>query len=63
MQAKSLNKVFGSDFIPLIPYMRCSTIAKHNNIKYPAMVQLKADGAFVNVIVENGKVVFFNKKW
>lgn len=61
MAAKSLNATFGKDFIPLTPYMRCSTISKIDNIVYPAIIQKKADGAYLNVIVENNDVTFITR--
>jgi ATP-dependent DNA ligase len=39
------------------PYMRCSTIAKISNIKYPAIVQEKMNGEYIAIIIKNKKVV------
>jgi len=44
---KSINKAKPNTVFSA-PYMRCSTSKKINNIKYPALVQEKADGCFVN---------------
>ena len=46
VSAKTLNKV-GGNLVPVVPYQRCSTISKIDNISYPAIVQEKADGMFV----------------
>ena len=58
--AKSINKVW-KDLIPSMPYMRCSLIDKINRIEYPALVQQKADGLFVNVVVKGGDIKFFTR--
>lgn len=53
---KTLLDVFGKDFFFIPPYMRCFTQEKgFERITYPALIQLKADGAFVNVIIEPSK--------
>jgi len=54
---KTVNKVW-KGLIGEIPYMRCEKLTDKTKkgIKYPALVQLKADGTFVNVIKHN-KVV------
>ena len=44
---KSINKS-RPDTVFSAPYMRCSSTKKISNIKYPAFVQTKADGAFIN---------------
>ena len=48
---KTINKVW-KNLIPTIPYMRCDklTTKTAKNITYPALVQLKADGTFMNTI-------------
>ena len=58
---KSINKAC-PDLLFLIPYCRCSTAKmKMGNINYPtgAFAQEKADGMFVNIIIDKkGGVVF-----
>ena len=51
LSLKTINKVW-KDLIPEIPYMRCEKLSEKTkkNIKYPAIVQLKADGTFLNII-------------
>ena len=51
MSAKTVNKVWNK-LIPEIPYMRCEKLndKTKKNINYPAVVQLKADGTFINII-------------
>lgn len=57
-----LNKVFGSSFIPKLPYCRCSTISKIDKVSYPAIVQTKEDGAFINIVVDEvGEVQFYTR--
>lgn len=58
--------------INIVPYMRCHTNKKIDNIQYPAIVQEKADGMFANlminkkgqikIITRNGKNVFGLRK-
>lgn len=60
INVKSINKVF-PNFIPSIPYQRCSLMDKVNRIKFPAFVQKKADGAFVNIIWNEGNVSFITR--
>ncbi len=64
--AKTINKAIPY-CIPVVPYMRCSNEKKLKHIDYPAIVQEKADGVFVNVIIDNNngngiKVVTRNGK-
>jgi ATP-dependent DNA ligase len=60
--AKTANKVFGKNFIPTIPYMRCSSDDKHlAKIKYPAICQEKMDGAFCNIVVHDKEVDFITR--
>lgn len=55
VSAKLINKaVPGTVFV--MPYMRCSTTDKISRIKYPAIVDIKADGMFLNIISKNGIV-------
>ncbi len=60
ISAKSINKVF-PNLIPTIPYMRCSLTDKLKKINYPAIVQRKADGIFVNVVYQNGNIKFYTR--
>ena len=52
---KSLNKVW-KKLIPVTGYMRCkSSVADHlEKINYPAAIQKKADGLFINNILRGG---------
>ena len=43
------------------PYQRCSKLDKLDRITYPAILQKKADGAFVNVIVTEKNCRFFTR--
>jgi len=56
VNAKLVNKArLGT--VNTVPYMRCSTEAKIKNILYPAVIQEKADGMFVNVMInKTGKI-------
>lgn len=56
-QAKTINKAFGYELIPVFPYQRCELAqGKHlDNMVYPAWSQLKSDGMFVNVIYNTKK--------
>ena len=60
---KTLLDVFGKDFFFVPPYMRCKTQADITRITYPALIQLKADGAFINIIIEplKDKVTFMTR--
>lgn len=53
----TINKVF-KGLIPEIPYMRCEkyTDKTVSKITYPAYIQLKADGSFINIIKHNKNV-------
>lgn len=60
--AKNLNKAIpNAIFIP--PYMRCSLLNEKTKqkIKFPAFVQTKYDGQFVNVIFKNNQVKFMSR--
>ncbi len=52
---KSINKI-KKGFIEDIPYMRCSLLDKIDNISYPALVEDKLDGEFINIICSNSSV-------
>lgn len=66
VSAKLVNKAL-SGTVNTVPYMRCSTDKKLDNINYEAIIQEKADGMFVNVMINskgqikiltrNGKIV------
>jgi len=48
--------------INIVPYCRCSTHKKLSNIVYPAYVQEKADGTFVNVMInKKGQIKFITR--
>lgn len=55
----NINKVF-KDLIIKPFYMRCDTYSAKTakNIKFPAILNLKADGTYRSVLVENGEVTF-----
>jgi len=57
---KSINKVW-PNLIPVVPYMRCSGVSGLVRINFPAIVQRKADGAFCNAVVKDGKVKFYTR--
>lgn len=57
-----INKVF-PDLIVKPPYMRCGIYSEKtaSKISFPAIVQLKADGMYQAVTVENGNVTFTSR--
>lgn len=57
ISAKTINKVW-KKLIGEIPYMRCEKLTEKTkkNMKYPAIVQLKADGIFLNIVKHNNEV-------
>jgi DNA ligase 1 len=57
-----INKVFG-DLITKPVYMRCGvfTAKTAKDISFPAMIQLKADGTYREMRVENGKAEFVSR--
>ena len=57
LNRKSINTVFGDNFIFDPPYMRCQLLndKTKKGIKFPAYCQLKADGMFVNIIHKYNK--------
>lgn len=57
VSAKLINKAVPKTVFTM-PYMRCSTTDKLSRIKYPAIIDIKADGMFLNIIVGNGIVDF-----
>ncbi len=57
---KTINSAY-SGLLKLIPYARCSTEKKISNIDFTkgAIAQEKADGSFVNIIIDKeGKIIF-----
>ena len=60
ISAKTINKVW-KDLIPSIGYMRCSLLDKKDRIKYPAIIQRKMDGMFVNIVYNNDQYKFFTR--
>lgn len=48
---KTINDVYGKNWIREWSYQRCSDHKSLGNIHFPAIAQLKSDGAFYNVIV------------
>lgn len=57
---KSINKVW-PNLIKEFTYMRCSSIDSIKNIKYPAVIQEKCDGAFANCIIDDSTVKFMTR--
>ena len=57
-----INKVF-KNLVVKPPYMRCSLYNEKTakKITYPAFLQLKADGMYISVIVENKNVTFMTR--
>lgn len=49
------------NLIKVIPYMRCSNTKKMSKIQYPAIVQNKEDGLFVNVIITEDEISFITR--
>jgi DNA ligase-1 len=57
VQAKTVNKARpGTVFI--MPYQRCSTADKLDNIHWPAIIEVKADGEFVNAVRTKHGVIY-----
>jgi len=54
---KLINKVRPKT-IPFTPYLRCSTKRHLKNIKYPAIWQLKANGMYAEMKIDDGKITF-----
>ena len=54
---KTINKVW-KKLIPTTPYMRCASANDKNydRVSYPAIVEKKANGEFLNIIKRNGQV-------
>jgi len=60
VSAKLINKA-KPNTVFTVPYMRCSTTSKLSRIKYPAILDLKADGMFVNALVLDDQVQFLTR--
>lgn len=63
ISAKTINKVF-PNLIYEHPYMRCSVLDNKtiSKISYPCISQLKLDGMYVDIVVNNGKVTYMSRK-
>lgn len=48
VHGRLINKVVPG-FVSIMPYMRCSHVKRIDRVRYPAMVQNKEDGVFVNI--------------
>lgn len=60
--AKTLNKVFGKDFIPMIGIMKAKDYeARKDKVKGPFIVTEKLDGARRLIIKENGKIALYSR--
>ena len=59
---KSLNKVW-KKLIPVTGYMRCKSANAKNyeKIHFPAVIQKKADGLFINCTIRNGEPIFLTR--
>lgn len=64
VSVKTVNKAFGHEEIYESPYQRCSSANEKNfaRITYPALCQLKLDGLFINVIVDNDEVTLITRQ-
>lgn len=59
-----INKVW-KNIIATPAYMRCWVYSQdtQKNIKFPAILQLKADWTYREVIVQNGDVIYRSRSW
>ncbi|EMV9618656.1 hypothetical protein AADV15_000037 [Campylobacter coli] len=57
---KQINKVH-KKLITEFPYMRCSLMDKFKNIRFPAMIQIKADGTYRTFIKKGDGVQAFSR--
>lgn len=57
---KQINKVH-KKLITEFPYMRCSLMDKFKNIRFPAMIQIKADGTYRTFIKKGDSVQSFSR--
>ena len=62
INTRSINKVW-KKLITAPPYMRCAVYSKKtaNKVKFPAILQVKADGTFRNIVVQDGEVTFITR--
>lgn len=60
LSIKSINKVWPK-LIEEPPYMRCSGKDQLKKIKYPAKIDQKCDGMFVNVIYKEGEISYMTR--
>lgn len=61
---KTLNKVFGDDFIKEFPVMLAQPLNDKNinSMRFPCIAQMKADGARINAICRDGnRVEYFSR--
>jgi DNA ligase-1 len=63
ISAKTINKVF-TDLIYVHPYMRCDTLNDKTikGLSYPCISQVKLDGMYVDIVVNDGKVTYMSRK-
>lgn len=60
ISTKQINKVH-KKLITEFPYMRCSLMDKFKNIRFPAMIQIKADGTYRTFIKKGDSVQAFSR--
>jgi len=58
--AKLINKAAPGSIL-LVPYLQCSTSNKKKNIVYPAYAQVKEDGLFANIFVNENEVKYLSR--
>lgn len=63
ISAKTINRAF-PDLIYEHPYMRCDTLSEKNleRIGFPVISQLKLDGMYIDIKVDDGKVTYMSRK-
>lgn len=60
ISTKQINKVY-KKLITEFPYMRCSLMDKFKNIRFPAMIQIKADGTYRTFIKKGDSIQAFSR--
>ncbi|MGI7118563.1 hypothetical protein ACNGEM_08205 [Campylobacter coli] len=60
ISTKQINKVH-KKLITEFPYMRCSLMDKFKNIRFPAMIQIKADGTYRTFIKKGDSTQAFSR--
>lgn len=60
ISTKQINKVH-KKLITEFPYMRCSLMDKFKNIRFPTMIQIKADGTYRTFIKKGDSVQAFSR--